>query len=504
MADIEFGKAIEKLIYFSGQKNYSLARELGYDVSYISKWISLAMLPTAKNIKKINSTIANFVIKYADEHSLDDIINYFEVDKNQEDDICNVLKNVIEEDLNESYLYSYNKHNKKSAKNAQEVNNCIQKVNPVFRKKYIENEISDFLKKYGSSDMMVICNLFSISREDKIKLAGCDPLDSEQDNFNREHINIKYILDFDENKKDIIIDILIFISMATSIRRMKSEFYSCKFSANTFISVVKNKCSHTAIYNNNKCLTTLTSTDEEVVHDMYDTLEDISNTQSRLTFSKKTPEEMILGQEIINYIMDTDLKWLMGEVTELFMPSDLFLEIGEELFGYDQEIVEKVKKIDAILQNVTYNSNLNIFLFESVLRKYIYNGEVTFFNKKIILTLKQRKRHLEYMEKIMQQDNINIRLIENSQLSQYKGEEKISIYISKDNTHLKEKCNKLSENYLMVKDGRLEKLLKRFFDESWKEEGCTRVNDKNQVLRLCSESLNYIRIMQNNVSIKKT
>ncbi|MGL5695038.1 MAG: helix-turn-helix domain-containing protein, partial [Peptostreptococcaceae bacterium] len=79
MREQEFGKMVEKLIHFSGQKNYSLAIELGYDVSYISKWINSTMLPTAKNIKKINSTIANFVIRYLDEHSLDDIIDYFEI-----------------------------------------------------------------------------------------------------------------------------------------------------------------------------------------------------------------------------------------------------------------------------------------------------------------------------------------------------------------------------------------------------------------------------------------
>ena len=31
MVNMEFGKNIEKLIQFSGQKNYSLAKELGYE-----------------------------------------------------------------------------------------------------------------------------------------------------------------------------------------------------------------------------------------------------------------------------------------------------------------------------------------------------------------------------------------------------------------------------------------------------------------------------------------
>ena len=52
MVNMEFGKNIEKFdTIFQVKKNYSLAKELGYDVSYISKWISGAMLPASKNIK---------------------------------------------------------------------------------------------------------------------------------------------------------------------------------------------------------------------------------------------------------------------------------------------------------------------------------------------------------------------------------------------------------------------------------------------------------------------
>ena len=67
MVNMEFGKNIEKLIQFSGQKNYSLAKELGYDVSYISKWISGAMLPASKNIKNICEKTAKFVVDNATE-----------------------------------------------------------------------------------------------------------------------------------------------------------------------------------------------------------------------------------------------------------------------------------------------------------------------------------------------------------------------------------------------------------------------------------------------------
>ena len=39
-----------------------------------------------------------------------------------------------------------------------------------------------------------------------------------------------------------------------------------------------------------------------------------------------------------------DLRWLIGNMSELFMPSDLFLEIGKIVFGESKEIVDELKK----------------------------------------------------------------------------------------------------------------------------------------------------------------
>lgn len=55
---MDFGKLLEKLLHASAQKNYALAAELGYDVSYISKWITKSMLPANKNVNVICESIA--------------------------------------------------------------------------------------------------------------------------------------------------------------------------------------------------------------------------------------------------------------------------------------------------------------------------------------------------------------------------------------------------------------------------------------------------------------
>ena len=235
---------------------------------------------------------------------------------------------------------------------------------------------------------------------------------------------------------------------------------------------------------------------------MYDTLEDMINSQGRLIFRKKTPQEMIISQDYMNYIMNQDLRCLVGEITELFMPSDLFLEIGESIFANDYEALTKLKKIDTILQNATYNANLDIVMFESVFRKYVSNGNITFFNKPITLNLEQRQKHINHMKKLIyENENINLRIIENSLLDDLKVEEKPSLYLSKNISFLKERSNRNSENYMIVNDKKLDKILKKFFEKVWIERKNINSDDKEESKKIISESLRYLSILNKNIIV---
>ena len=48
-----FSKLLQDLMAEAEVKNYVLANELQYDVSYISKWVSGRALPTEKSVKKV-------------------------------------------------------------------------------------------------------------------------------------------------------------------------------------------------------------------------------------------------------------------------------------------------------------------------------------------------------------------------------------------------------------------------------------------------------------------
>ena len=80
MKNISFGKLLEKLLYISNQKKSTLAKELGYDVSYISKWINAKNLPTQKSISTICKVTAQFIVKSLTPSAMEELIEYFEID----------------------------------------------------------------------------------------------------------------------------------------------------------------------------------------------------------------------------------------------------------------------------------------------------------------------------------------------------------------------------------------------------------------------------------------
>ena len=88
------------------------------------------------------------------------------------------------------------------------------------------------------------------------------------------------------------------------------------------ISVIKeNSFTYTVYTDTKQCLFTNISQDKKVVQDMYESLEDVINTRARERFLEKTPKQIILEKNYIEYMIGRDLRWLIGSMSELFMPS---------------------------------------------------------------------------------------------------------------------------------------------------------------------------------------
>ncbi|MFI3210381.1 MAG: hypothetical protein R3Y64_04950 [Peptostreptococcaceae bacterium] len=480
---IDFGKLLEILISFSGQKNYSLAKYLDYDVSYISKWINLSTLPTAKNITTISDKISKFVVDNLDEESFSRIIEYFRVKCSKDE-----LRELIKDKLNDSYNYSKNKKEKLDYK--ENDYNTLLKINPRFSENIKNEEI--YIEEGKNNDIIIACDLFALSDEHKKYLSRIRKGSIDKDDL--ENSKIRFLINFNkESSTDLIFDSILLIHMMNYYSDLDFNCYSCEYPSSVLSFSMKNNIFQNIIYKNDKKpLFINKSNDKDIIKDSYNSLESMINTESRATFTKKKSYDIILDKLYIQYIIGQDLKWLIGNISELFMPSDLFLEIGEMVFG--EESIEELKRIDAILQNATYFSNIEVLIYESAIRKYITNGELIFFNNEVILNFDQRKRHIEYMEKLFKENkDINVGLINGNLVEDFKNLENPSLYTSKNLSFIN---TKEDNNYLLVRDDKLHDFFNDFFKNVCLNKKESVTSNKEEVISIISDALNYARILE--------
>ena len=69
---------------------------------------------------------------------------------------------------------------------------------------------------------------------------------------------------------------------------------------------------------------------------------------------------MIEDQTYVQYIMNSELRCLLGSINEFFMPPDLFMEIAHRIFGDRPKLINELKKINVFLHNATYKCKLKV------------------------------------------------------------------------------------------------------------------------------------------------
>lgn len=498
MDDIIFGELLGKLLYLSNQKKSSLAKALGYDISYISKWINSKNLPSSKNANTICKDIANFIVESLTESTSDDIVKYFEIDIKENEDTRVYLLNIIEKYLKKSYLSTTGNINKGAILQetyTQERYNSTNYVNPRLRKKFLAEDVIGYVEKNEKLDILICADIFHVPMEDKIALSSSS---QELNNIERENnLNIKFLTGFKYDKEDVLINAMVILNMVSSYYKMNFEMYNCDVAHSTGAFIVKNKLSYFGVFRpDGASLLTNISKEKEAVNEFYYSVESLLKSQGNLIYNKKSSIDIIKDTTYMQYIMGHDPRWLIGNINELFMPEDLFLEIAESIFGHDEDIMNKLKKINIFLHNLTYKSELKVLIYQSEINKYISSGELSFFNIPVTLNFKQREKHIRHLEKILKESNdIEIRIIDGKIVEDFKNEENASMFLSKDMKMIKMNIQKEKHQYAIAIDDDFKNMCDDLFDAMWEMEEDLICKDKLYILDRISKVIAYMNII---------
>ena len=251
----------------------------------------------------------------------------------------------------------------------------------------------------------------------------------------------------------------------------------------------------TVFTDNGECLFSNTSKDKNLINEFYYNLEYKLRNKGKSLSIKKSPIEMIEDQTYVQYIMNNELRCLLGSINEFFMPEDLFMEIAQRVFSNNPKLLHELKKINIFLNNATYKSKLKVLIYESELRKYISSGDLHFFNTPVTLTFKERERHMANLQKMLSEDNhVEIRLIDGQFIEDIPTDNP-SFYLSKNLKFIKVHPVSGKNDYSILRERRIKKLSDSLFEQLWNYAGDLILIDKDDILDRISKSISYTKII---------
>ena len=134
-----FSILLERLMGTVNLKNATLAAELQYDVSYISKWINGKTLPSEKSVAQILHVISDYIVESATSAALKTLYIEYQVDVPED------LKQAIYDNLEAEYFYVKGLTKTIGADVAPETQN------------YAKLTLYQFLKKMSHPALRLVC-----------------------------------------------------------------------------------------------------------------------------------------------------------------------------------------------------------------------------------------------------------------------------------------------------------------------------------------------------------
>ena len=158
-----FSILLEHLLEVAEVKNYTLAKRLQYDVSYISKWVSGRMLPAKKTEKRVMEGISACVVDEATDDGRDLLLREYSVS------IPSDLKAAIYDNLIAEYDYLQ-----------EELDSGEARIGPytdfLGRAEHAaipdQNGAPRVLRRVSQLDIVAVMDLMEMAREYRLKVAN--------------------------------------------------------------------------------------------------------------------------------------------------------------------------------------------------------------------------------------------------------------------------------------------------------------------------------------------
>lgn len=476
-----FSRLLKYLLSVADVKNYALAQELQYDVSYISKWTSGQMLPSEKYEKKILEKISSYIVDECSADVRKKLISEYQVDNSEE------LKMAIYDNMEAEYFYVKDLQNDVGINVAPKTFFFPEMNLP----QYIIKMHHPVLRRVNALDIVGAFDLFAMEKEYRLQIAESENEHVPKGKYYQD-VHYSMLIHIEESKWDYFYDTIFLMDLLEKNSCVDFQLYAGKWAVGRVIFAVKDEYAISGVLlGKDRCLSVVASEDENNCNILYRNLMGLCS-RERLLFRKTTMKNMLEKHEYAYALLSLKQKWIMGHFTEHFLPNDLFEEILFQLSEkHLNEInIEEICSTQQIIKKIIEESQIKLLFYKTALYNLVVDKEIDFYNHKIELSDSQIFRYLEnFLNICTQYTNLEVKLISGKLITDIGYSENTCMFLSDTVSYLR--LGKGENNLHIVNRSVLGNIFEKSFDTFWSK------NDKEIIMEdrdLIAENIRHVML----------
>lgn len=480
-----FSKLLKYLMQITELKNATIASQLQYDASYISKWTSGRLLPAGKTEKKILEGLSSCIVQAADEGAQNRLLSEYQVNDLEE------LKSAIYDNLEAEYTYCL-----ELQKNTSQ--NVIQKTfyfPEMTLDKYISKMKHPVLRRVKALNVMAVIDLMDMGHEYQLKIIQTENMHIPKGGTYPD-VFYSMLIRVRPEKWDFVYDTIFLIYMLNCNTYVNFNLYGDEQAAGRIIFTVKNEYAISGmLISQNYVMSVNTSEEYENCSCLYQNIKSLCN-RERLLFRRTTIEEMIKKHDYIQSILSMDQRWILGHVTEHFLSDELFEEILEALSkkGEVKGDTDKLRGLHQLTANIMKESSIRLLIYQSAFYRLLITNELDFYSHKVTLTTEQRSRYLEHLLFVCKEyENLDIRLISGRFVPDFEYSDNWCVLLSNMISYLR--LEGKDNHLLIVNRLDMRKIFDKSFEAFWDYGKDTVETDRGKIMIHIEHMIRGVRLL---------
>lgn len=458
-----FSNLLKHLMTVAKLKNYTLAKELQYDESYISKWVTGSLLPTEKTSEKIFRDISRCIVSSLDDESRETLYTEYQVDHTRD------LEDAIFDNLEAEFEYVINLKSSTGSEIAAKTTFYPELTLAQFLKKMRH----PVLRQVKSLDVMMATDILSLDRHYQLALAELE--NNENVNISQHNypgVRFSMMINLDTPDTNNSYNVQFIQNLLTNLSNVDFQLYSCPQSQGKILFAVRDAYSISGmIMDENHCLSVTATEEPKNANALYDRLQSLC-TRETLAIRRSNMQQMLHTNEYMQYAFSKNQRWILSHVTEHFLPDEIFDQLAEE---YCQRHTDsdsaKIQKIRKMSVKVLETMKIRLLLDEDGLNDFAVTGFVDFYGDKVKLTSEQRLQCLEYAATIAEKNpNLDYRILRSGKNAYRHRIAAPALFLSDSYCYMRIPRSGPVYNLSILNHATVSKMFRNYYDDLWKNE----------------------------------